>query len=121
MELKERVKAVRKSQPKMTQAQFGSMLGATREMITSYEIGKVTPSDAFIKLICATYGISYSWLKDGIGAMYREPDSDDELVDNIMFGDNEFAKDIMKRFARLSDDHWVMLREVIEALKKGKV
>lgn len=114
-----RIKQVRNAL-NMSQIDFGQKIAISGPAVAKIENGKNNPSDQTFKLICLVFGISYSWLKDGIGKMYREPDSDDELVDNIMFGDNEFAKDIMKRFAKLSDDHWAMLREMIEVLKKGQ-
>ena len=120
MSLGERIKSVRKSLlEKTTQQTFGEQLGVTREMITSYEIGKVIPSDAFLKLVSALYGISYPWLKDGIGPMYLPPDTEDELVDKVMVGSNEFAKDIMRAFSKLGDDEWQLLKKIVDSIKKA--
>lgn len=119
MDMKDRIKEIRKSLPqKVTQGEFGSRLGATREMITSYERGVVVPPEPMIKLICSTYNISYAWLKDGIGPMTLPPDTDEELVDSIMVGSNETAKNIMKMFAKAGKKNpamWDMLAELMEA------
>jgi transcriptional regulator with XRE-family HTH domain len=124
MSLGTRIREVRKSLPgKVTQADFGRELGVAREVITSYEIDKVTPSDPFIKLICRTYNVSYAWLKDGIGPMVLPPDTDDELVDEVMSGSNEFAKSVMRAFARAGKKNpaiWDVLKQLTDELEEIK-
>lgn len=114
-----RMKQLRKSLPnKMSQSDFGETLGLTRDAVSSYEQGRVIPSEAVIKLICATYNVSALWLKDGIGEMFFPPDTEEEMVDRVMAGENEFAKSIMKAFAKLDDKEWEALKVVVDALKK---
>ncbi|WP_102411367.1 helix-turn-helix domain-containing protein [Beduinella massiliensis] len=120
MTLGQRIKAIRKSLPgKITQSDFAKSLGATREMITTYEIDKVCPPEAMIRLICRTYNISYLWLKDGTGPMSIAPETDDERVDALMSGENEFAKKVMRAFARLGDEEWELLRKIVDEIKNA--
>lgn len=117
MTIGERIKIVRNAlDGKVTQAEFGAKLGVAREVITSYEIGRVIPPEPTIRLICSTYGINYHWLKDGDGPMYLPPDSDDELVDRVMTGENEFARRMFRVFARLTDEQWAIIKEIVDAL-----
>lgn len=119
MTLGERIKEVRKAQlPKLNQTEFGQETGATRAMIASYETNAVVAPDAFLKLLCMKYNVSALWLKDGIGEMFLPPDTEEEMVDRVMAGENEFAKSIMKAFAKLDDKEWEALKVVVDALKK---
>ena len=120
MKINDRIKLVRTSiQPKLSQTTFGEKLGVSKDVIANLELGRVEPSASVINLIGMTFDIEPLWLKDGIGEMKKAPADDDELVDRIMAGENEFAKSIMKAFAKLSDDEWVKLREIVDALKKA--
>ena len=122
MEINERIKAVRTSiVPKMSQTAFGEQLGVSKDVIVNLELGRVTPSPSIINLICMTYDIDPLWLKDGIGEMKKPPADDEELVDRVMAGENEYAKSVMKAFAKLGDDEWLKLRDVVEALKKAGI
>lgn len=42
----ERIKIVRKAN-KLSQEKFGSQLGVSRDVITSYEVGRVEPKESF--------------------------------------------------------------------------
>ena len=118
--LGERLKTLRTSMtPKMSQEAFAESLSTTRAAYVKYEMDMVLPNEVFISHVCSTYDVEPLWLKDGIGEMKKAPADDDELVDRIMAGENEFAKSIMKAFAKLSDDEWVKLRELVDALKKA--
>ncbi len=66
--MKDRIKAIRKER-KLNQTEFGDRIGATQAMVTSYETGRVVPSDSILKLISKEFGISYLWLKTGKGEM----------------------------------------------------
>jgi transcriptional regulator with XRE-family HTH domain len=119
MNINERIKEIRKAQnPKLNQLEFGNKMGISRDAISNIELGRVVPPESTIKLICATFGVSYAWLKDGIGMMILPPDTDEELVDKVMAGDNEYAKNIMKTFAKLNDDEWRLLKKIIDNIQK---
>lgn len=120
MKINERIKAVRTSaNQKLSQTAFGEKLGVSKDVIANLELGRVEPNPSIINLICMTFDIEPLWLKDGIGEMKKAPADDDELVDRIMAGENEFAKSVMKAFAKLGDEEWEKLRDVVEALKKA--
>ena len=79
--MKDRIKKLRK-ELKLNQTDFGSRIGASQAMVTSYETGRVVPSDAMLKLISKEYGVSYSWLKTGEGSM-MEPVPDNDNIEKI--------------------------------------
>ena len=76
--MKERIKAIRKRSG-LNQTDFGSRIGATQAMLTSYETGRVIPPEPTLKLICKEFNISYAWLKTGEGPM-EDPSSDLDTV-----------------------------------------
>lgn len=117
--LGERLKQIRTSLPKKTsQEAFAESLTTTRAAYVKYEMDLVVPNEVFISHVCNVYDISPLWLKDGEGEMKKLPADDEELVDRVMAGENEFAKSVMKAFAKLSDEEWLKLRDVVDALKK---
>ena len=79
--MKDRIRAVRKAR-KLNQTEFGKKIGATQAMVTSYETGRVVPSDTVLKLICKEYGVSYAWLKNGEGPM-EDPLPEDAALDRL--------------------------------------
>lgn len=117
MGIGERIKQIRNSlDGKVTQTDFGKRLGVAREVITSYEIGRVIPPEPTIRLIATTFNVNYQWLKDGIGPMYLPPESDIDLILEVMGSENEFAKRMFKSFAKLDDRGWQIIKQVVEDL-----
>ena len=106
--LKERLKQIRKDQKK-TQEEFAVLLGTTRPAITSYERGKVVPTDTFIQLLCARFNINEHWLRTGQGDMFIETDY--ALLEKLVHEYNMTAAQqrIMTAFLHM-DEH---KREVI--------
>ena len=69
---------------------------------------------------CKTYNVNYKWLVNGIGDMFKEKDNDGDaqaIVDSVMSGDNEFAKKILVKFARLSEERWRQISEILKELE----
>ena len=62
--LGERLKRVRKTNC-LTQTEFAARLGVGRDAVASYELGRVTPNGAFIRLVCYEFGVDRTWLENG--------------------------------------------------------
>lgn len=119
MTMGERLKKIRTSLiPKSSQTEFAGSIGSTRPAYVAYERDKVIPNDSVLELISIKYKINFEWLKYGEGPEKLEI-TDDELVEEIMTGSNEYAKSIMKAFAKLGDKEWEMLRKVLDKLKES--
>ena len=114
--MNERIKRVRK-ELKLTQAEFGKSLGISDAAVSKIESGINTPAENTIKLICATYHVNYLWLTEGEGPM-METMTTDALVEKYMAGESPIAISIMKAFAKLPDQEWVRLRDLIDRIKK---
>ena len=74
--LHERLKMLRKALNIGSQQKFANDLGISFSNVSSYEMGRRTPSDAVIKLICEKYNVREEWLRDGEGEMFRDVDVD---------------------------------------------
>lgn len=100
----ERVKEVRKSLG-LTLEKFGNKLGVQKAAVSKIEKGENSLTDANIKAICREFGVDYIWLTTGEGEMFVE--SDDEFlgrIDQVMAGENEARKNMIKTLLYASDD-----------------
>ena len=114
-----RVSVLRKTL-KLTQTEFAKALSIGQQALSMIENGQRDLSEKNIKLICFSYKVSYDWLVNGIGDMFQSDDSDAQaIVDSVMTGDNEFAKKILVKFAKLSDEHWKQLQDILTELENN--
>lgn len=112
--MNERLKKLRKTLD-LTQQKFADKIGVKQNTIAQYEMGRNTPIDSIISLICREFNVNEKWLRTGEGEMFNS--SDDEyiaMIDRIMAGENEFAKNVFKTFAMFDDADWNALNKMIE-------
>lgn len=112
--MKDRIKKVRVDAG-MNQAEFGRKISISRSAVWKIENGENTPSEQTIQLICKEFNISYIWLTEGIEPMHSELDADSMAqIDDIMTGENEFAKNLFREFAKLDESEWKVLEKLIK-------
>lgn len=112
--MNERLKKLRKTLD-LTQQKFADKIGVKQNTIAQYEMGRNTPIDSIVSLICREFNVNEKWLRYGEGDMFNS--SDDEyiaIIDRIMAGENEFAKNIFKTFAMFDEADWNALNKMIE-------
>lgn len=118
MEIYDRIKEVRKKHLKMSQTAFGDRLGVSRSVINNIEsnvLAKPEQKLSLYKLICKEFGISEEWLLEGKGDMYaNQSDETGSMIDQIMNGENEFAKNVFKTFAAFDQSDWEALEHMID-------
>ena len=103
-----RIKEVRKCL-NLTQTEFGEALGVSRDVINSYERGRVTPTPLFLDHLCMKYGVDPIWLETGEGEMFHTPSVDEELaafVAEVISDDNDFKKRVFYAMSRMDDAAW---------------
>lgn len=117
--MEERIKKLRKELG-LTQEEFSSKIDLSRNFIAQIESGKKVPSDRTIRDICRTFKVDYDWLVYGDGdEMFADDNGDAQaIVDSVMTGDNEFAREILVKLSKLSEEHWQQLKEIFEELTK---
>ena len=118
MGIETRIKEMRRHLD-LTQTEFGDSLGVSRDVINSYERGRVTPTQTFIELLCMKYDVNPDWLIHGTGEMFIAPDTDDEIaafLSQIMCDDDA---SIRKRFilalSKFDGDDWKTVEKFIDS------
>lgn len=119
MEIKERIKQIRKSKD-LTQVEFGKLIGVKGNTITNYETGLRTPTDAVINNICKTFGVDEEWLRTGNGDMFVDMDLEDELMHwagTVLASESDnFKKRFVRMLSKLSEDEWELLAKMAQEL-----
>ncbi len=104
---------------KLSQEKFGEKLGVGKTAISKIENGENNLTDTMAKLICREYNADYHWLMTGEGEMFSKADTNYiALIDRIMAGDNEFAKNTFKAFSKFSLEEWNALEKIVDKLLK---
>lgn len=117
MTMGERIKQVRKeAEGKLSQEEFAASLGLSRGQLMTYEIDRVTPQRSVLMLISQQYNIRLEWLETGEEPMRLPPNEDDEIVDEVLAGSNEFVKAVIRGIAK-TPGGWEMMREVFNAIQ----
>ena len=57
----------------LNQEEMGEKLNVTRQTISGYETGRLSPSTKSIELMCDLYGINPWWLLYGVGGPSSDP------------------------------------------------
>lgn len=118
MEIYERIRELRKKHLKMSMEVFGKRLGVSRDTINNIELNRLARPEqkmSLYKLICSEFNISEEWLLNGTGDMYASNEAEyGALIDRVMNGENEFAKNIFKTFALFDEKDWEALSGMIE-------
>ncbi len=114
--MKERIKQVRKHL-KLTQMAFATRVGVTRDVVASWENGRVEPPEAVVRLICREQGVSYEWLRDGREPMFVPADAMlTDKLECIMAGDNAFVKSALRELINLPTEAWEQIGVFVDRL-----
>ena len=77
--MNERVKILRKVLD-LTQDEFSSKIGLSRNFIAQVETGAKNPSDRTVSDICREFKVNELWLRAGDGDMFQELPPEDETA-----------------------------------------
>ena len=107
MELKDRMRYLRKQVLKMSMSAFGEKLGVSRDVINNIENDRLARPDqklSLIKLICKEFSVNEEWLLNGTEPMFVEPEtfSLDQFVKDRGMSDLEFG--IIKTYLELDPE-----------------
>jgi transcriptional regulator with XRE-family HTH domain len=115
--LQERLKTIRKTM-KLTQQQFAERIGVSRDVVASWEIGRVQPSEAMLRLISRECAAGYEWLKYGTGVMEANRETTEmEKLAKILEGDNAFMKAFLQGLIELPKEAWEMMEAFMRNLQ----
>lgn len=117
--VQKRLKTIRNTM-NLTQRQFAELIGVSRDVIASWEIGRVQPSEAVLRLICAECRVSYAWLKHGEGVMTASGvTAETEKLVRIMEGDNTFMKAFLRGLVDMPKEAWEQMETFMAGLQQG--
>lgn len=126
-EFKDRIKEVRTDQ-RMTQAEFGDLIGTGRQAIAFYEGGYRKPHGAAIAMICERFHVNKEWLLTGNGEKYIQKESAPigreqevaEIVTSIMTGANDdFRLRLIKAITKLTPEQLEYVKDVVVSLAEA--
>ena len=110
------MKQVRR-QAHLTQTDFARRFGVTRDIVASWENGRVEPPEAVVRLICREFDINYLWLKSGKMPMNVPAEALAlNQMERIMNGDNEFVKTVFRELANLPTEAWEEINAFVDRL-----
>ena len=116
----ERIKALRKALG-LTQKEFGSQLGISRDVEANLENDRVEASKSLVKLICATFNVDYIWLTTGQGEMFHQSfDTIQDKVNDLLEGENETARAVFAAFTEFSEQDWQTVQKFMDAYNAQK-
>ena len=79
--MNERLKKLRKALD-LTQQDFANRIGVKRNTVATYEMGRSSPSDSAVSLICREFNVNEDWLRNGGSDddMFVKLNEDEELA-----------------------------------------
>lgn len=114
MTVNERVRQLRKSL-NLSQDEFGASIGLTKSGVSNIENGIRGVSDRHVKLLINSFNVNYDWLVYGDGEMFNQTDRRAyAIIDEILNGQNEFAKQVFMSFSNFDKRDWQTLEKLID-------
>lgn len=120
--MNERIKQIREIS-KLSQKAFADKMGFSRDVISNIEYGRTDVKEYVTKAICREFDVDYIWLTTGRGEMFTPQDDNAimSVVDQVLTGENDFARRIFKAFSVMDKRDWEALEKFINAVTEGKV
>lgn len=101
----------------LTQTELAERLGLTRITIARMEAGARNVTDRTIKDICREFKVNYMWLTMDEGNMFIDSETDIlAAIDNILAGEDEFYKNIVKMVVNLDPNEIKLLKKMAQSM-----
>ncbi len=117
--MNERIKKLRRSLD-LTQQEFADRIGIKRGAIANYEIGRNTPADSVISLICREFNVSENWLRTGTGEMFLPADRNADiarLTKQLLNEESDsFKNRLISILSNLTVEEWEFLEDKAKEL-----
>lgn len=116
--MNDRIKELRKAM-NLSQEKFGELLGITKSGVSDIESGRRKVTDQHV-IMLVNNGVNEEWLRTGKGSMFVPKSKDEEigemLADIQKSGEDSFRHRLVSALARLDDDGWNKLEELIDMI-----
>lgn len=117
--MNERVKYIRKALH-MTQDEFATQIGLSRNFIAQVENGAKNPSERTISDICREFDVNEEWLRNGTGEMFVQKSKDEQIAEMLADiqkeGDASFKHRLISALTRLNESDWDTLEKLIDEI-----
>lgn len=103
----------------MSQEKFAQILGVSRSNLANIELGRVEPTELFLKHLCAVFGVSETWLHTGEGEPFEKLSRDEELsafLGKVVSGKEDFRKRFISALSALDVEDWEALEKIAAKL-----
>ena len=119
----ERIKELR-SRVGLTQEEFSSKIGLSRNFIAQIETGTKKPSERTIFDICEKFNVNQDWLRNGNGEMFVELSKDEQISAMLgeiqRLGDENFKYRLVSALCKLSESDWTALENLVDMISDKK-
>lgn len=116
--MNDRIKELRKAM-NLSQEKFGELLGITKSGVSDIESGRRKVTDQHI-IMLVNNGVNEEWLRTGKGSMFVPKSKDEEIAEMLAdiqkSGEDSFRHRLVSALARLDDDGWNKLEELIDMI-----
>ena len=105
----------------LTKSAFAEKINIGQPFISQLYNGKKKPSDRTISDICREFNVNEVWLRTGEGEMFVRLDKDEEfdrLCAEIQMSDDEFIKDIMRKYWGLDEKGKGIIRQMLAEMPR---
>lgn len=96
--------------------EFARRLNISQSYVSELCSGKTRPSERTILDICREFNVNETWLRTGEGEIFVPLDKDEEfdaLCYEIQMSDDEFIKDIMRKYWKLDENGKSIIRKML--------
>ena len=102
----------------LSQEKFGNEIGLSKSGISSIESGIRQVNAKHIKLVCSSFGISETWLREGRGEMFVRDKSDiDRLA--LKYNLSSTGRAVLEIYLQFDEAHRKVFDEALEAIASG--
>lgn len=116
--MNDRIKELRKAM-NLSQEKFGELLGITKSGVSDIESGRRKVTDQHV-IMLVNNGVNEEWLRTGKGSMFVPKSKDEEIAEMLAdiqkAGEDSFRHRLVSALARLDDDGWDKLEELIDMI-----
>ncbi len=113
--MKDRIKRIRKEFD-LTQQKFAEKIGVKQNTVAQYEMGRNTPIDSVISLICREFNVREEWLRNGCGEMFLDFTEDEFTKAANMLSNDAFVRSLIVEYWKLDEDSKKLFRNFIHKL-----
>lgn len=113
--MNDRIRQIRETL-NLSRSGFGKRIGVSGDVVNNLERGRVEAKDYIIKLICAEFRVSETWLRNGNGEMFRQDNESilDRLSSEYKMTERERA--VIAAFLKLDENGRAAILQYVDNL-----